>query len=80
MKYRKYPEFIETAARRHEVYNETLEYIKKREAEGRLLVLRPDGKLPVSKVEKDPQKLKAVYEMGRKVAEERIEEIRRFVI
>jgi len=80
MKYRKYPAFIETSARRHEVYNETLGYIRQREAEGKLLVIRPDAKLPVSKVEKDPQKLKAVYEMGRKVAEERIEEIRRFVI
>jgi predicted patatin/cPLA2 family phospholipase len=31
--YRKYPKFIDTIANRHNVYNETLEYIRKQEAE-----------------------------------------------
>lgn len=62
---RKYPKVVEAMARRHEVYNETLEYIAKREAEGAVLVIRPENALPIKRLEKDPEVLKSVYETGR---------------
>lgn len=78
-KYRKYPSFVETAKRRHENYNETLDYINKKEAKGKLLVLRPPYDLPVGKVEKNPEKLKKAYEIGRETARRRIEEIKEYL-
>ena len=78
-KYRKYPSFIKTANKRHENYNETLDYIKKREERGELLVLRPPYDLPVGKIEKDPERLKEAYNIGRETAEKRIEEIKSFL-
>lgn len=79
MKYRQYPKLIETMERRHQVYNDALEYIDKKEKSGELLVIRPKNKLPIGKVEKDPEKLKAVYEIGRNAAMERIQEIVQWV-
>ena len=79
IKYKKYPKFVETAENRHKVYNETLDYIKEKERSGELLVIRPDRDLPVGKVEKDPENLKKAYEIGRRVAEKRIEEIKEYL-
>ncbi len=67
--YKKYPKLVTAMANRHIVYNETLAEIEKQEKAGNIFVIRPDGNLPVSKVEKDPEKLKTVYEIGRSVAE-----------
>lgn len=79
MKYKKYPKFVETAENRHKVYNETLNYIKEKERSGDLLVIRPDRNLPVGKVEKDPENLKKAYEIGRMVAEKKLEEIKEYL-
>ena len=64
---------------RHRVYNETLAYISAKERAGKLLVIRPEEKLQISKIEKDPQKLKQIYDIGRKTAEARLEQIRMFL-
>lgn len=79
LKYRKYPKLVETMARRHRLYNETLGYIKEKEKRGELLVIRPESALPLSKTEKDPEKLRAVYNLGRSVAEKRLKEIREYL-
>ena len=48
--YREYPEFVETAASRHLVYNRELDEISRLEREGEILVIRPsrrwEGKMP----------------------------------
>lgn len=79
MVYRKYPRLVEAIANRHVMYNETLSYIAEKEAEGQLLVIRPEGPLPVSRVERDPENLRAAYELGRRAATARLEEIRSFL-
>lgn len=78
LKYRKYPRFIKAIAERHIMYNDTLDYIAEREGKGALLVIRPEEKLPVGKVEKDPEKLKAAYDLGRTAAEKRLSDIKEF--
>ncbi len=77
--YRKYPKLIDAIKHRHEMYNSTLEYIGEREKEGSILVLCPSEKLPIGRIEKNPEKLKAVYEIGRKTAEEKLDEIKAFL-
>ncbi|MBR5329270.1 MAG: patatin family protein [Firmicutes bacterium] len=77
--YKGYPDFISTVAHRHEVYNETLAYIEEQEKSGKTLVIRPDEKLPVGRVEHNPEKLREVYEIGRKIGKVYLEEIKAFL-
>ena len=79
LKFRKYPRLLETIAKRHDIYNETLANIRKREKDGDVLVIRPDEKLPVGRVEHDPEKLRLAYEIGRRNAQRRLDEIRAFL-
>ena len=76
--YRKYPRLLEAIMTRDRQYNESLQYIRRREAEGKLLVIRPPQKLPIERTEKDPAVLRQVYEMGRKEAEANIRKIQNF--
>ncbi|MBR7100134.1 MAG: patatin family protein [Clostridia bacterium] len=62
--YRKYPNFIKSANRQFEIYNQTLDLIEKKEQEGRIVVLRPSQNLKVARVEKNIEKLKAIYNLG----------------
>ncbi len=78
-RYPKYPKLAETWRMRAEKYNETLEYIKKREEEGKALVLAPPEVLPVKRVDHNPQHLQAAYNIGRKVGLERLEEVKNFL-
>lgn len=77
--YRKFPKLVEAMNSRHKQYNASLDHIACREAAGELLVIRPPETLPIKRTEKDPEKLRLVYEIGRKTAEARMEEIRRFL-
>lgn len=79
IKLRKYPKLIEAMAKRHEVYNETTKYIFEEEAKGKLFVIHPDEKLPIGRTEKNPDKLKEVYNSGRNVAKRRINELKNFL-
>jgi len=79
LKYRKYPKFAQTLANRHIMYNNTLSYIEEKEKSGELFVIRPESKLPVSRVEKNPQKLKEAYEIGRRTAQKNLTKIKTFL-
>ena len=64
LRYRNYPNFIETMATRHISYNETLDYIDREEEEGRLFVIRPGKPVEVDRLEKNKDKLRALYRQG----------------
>ena len=76
---RKYPKLIEAAKRRHVVYNETTKYIFDKEEKGELFVFCPKEKLPVSHMERDPERLKNAYNLGREAAIERLDEIKEYL-
>ncbi len=79
LKYRKYPKLVELMAQRHEMYNEQIAYVAEKERSGEVLVIRPEAALEISRTEKDPEVLKNVYEQGRKEAENRLSEIKKFL-
>lgn len=62
--YRKYPAFVRTLERRHEMYNEQLAKIGQMEAEGSIFVIRPAKPLEIGRLESDPEKVQRVYEQG----------------
>lgn len=75
--YRKYPKFTETLKRRHETYNQTVEKITQAEKDGSVFVIRPSCALPADRMEHDPAKIQATYDIGvsdtKKVLESLIE-------
>ncbi len=72
---KQYPKACDAMAMRHDVYNETLRYIAEEETAGNTLVICPDEALPISRIEHDPAKLQAVYDIGRSVAQKRLTDI-----
>lgn len=79
LKYKKLPALYKSIKDRHIMYNSTIEYIESKEKSGEVLVIRPPEKLPVGRTEKNPDKLKEAYEIGRKEAEKRFDEIKAFL-
>lgn len=77
--YRKYPALVSAMETRHRMYNDTLEYLAQQEAAGNILVIRPAEPLPVSRVEKNPERLQAAYDIGRATAAAQLEAIRHFL-
>ena len=63
-KYRKYPQLVQTLRNRHIAYNETLQAIRKAEADGSAFVIAPPIPLELGRIEKDRSKLEAVYRLG----------------
>ncbi len=78
-KYKGYSKLIEAMMNRHSVYNKTLKYISNKEASGDALVIRPSEKLPIGRIEHDPDTMRAVYALGRAAGEEALEKIREFL-
>ena len=77
--YRKNPNLVETMARRHQVYNETSAYVREKELAGEVFVLRPPEALEIGRVEHDPEKLLSVYNLGRTVMEDRLDELKAYL-
>lgn len=68
IKYRDYPAFKEVFANRHIRYKANIDYIREQEEKGVAFVIRPPYKLDLSSAEKNPEKLKKAYELGRSEA------------
>ena len=62
--YSKYPNFIESINTRYSRYNETLDYIEDLEKKKKIIVIRPSKFIKISRVEKDPNKLQEMYDLG----------------
>jgi predicted patatin/cPLA2 family phospholipase len=67
--YPKYRGLIEVLSNRHHTYNSTLEFVDELERDGKAIVIRPSVDLNVSRIEKNPAKLAALYELGYRDAE-----------
>ncbi len=77
--YRKYPKLVKIMAERHNMYNNTLSYISELENSGDIFVIRPNEKLPVGRIEKDPEKLRQAYEIGRATALECLSALKEYL-
>lgn len=67
--YRRYPELRKTLASRNAQYNRTMEMIERLEEEGLMTVIRPVHPIEVDRMEKDTDKLRALYQEGYELAE-----------
>ncbi|MGL5682207.1 MAG: patatin-like phospholipase family protein [Marinifilaceae bacterium] len=71
--YKEYPKLLEKLKDRAVRYNKKLEEIEKLEEEGKVIVIRPVKPIEVSRTEKDPNKLEALYNEGYKEAQRALE-------
>lgn len=65
---RRYPRFLEAAARRHVMYNEQLAYVRAEERKGDTVVIQPEATLSIAHISHDPVEMEAVYQQGRAAA------------
>lgn len=73
--YRDYPRLLKKLKQIPKHYNEIQENIARLENEGRIFVIRPEEPVLVSRVEKDVQKLRDLYEIGKTIADERMKDM-----
>ncbi len=76
---RKYPAVYRAMKRRHIVYNETLKYVEEREKAGDVYVIRPVESLPIKRMEREPEILQRVYDLGRTVAKDHLERVKDYL-
>ena len=62
--YRKYPKFAEAVNNRYAMYNQQVENVIEQAKKGEIFVIRPSVDLNIKRVEKDPNKLQAMYDLG----------------
>lgn len=77
--FRRYPEFVEAAAKRHLVYNRELDEIRRLEGEGEILVIRPSRRIRIHRTEHNPKRIRQMYELGREDALRALPEIEGFM-
>lgn len=75
----RYPKMIEALDRRHEMYNQQLEYVREEERKGNTYVIRPPEKLVIGHISHDENEMQGVYQMGRRVGEGRLKDIVEFL-
>ncbi|MEG0274107.1 MAG: patatin family protein [Longicatena sp.] len=77
--YRKYPKFIAKLEKRHVEYNRTLNELSLMEKEGSVFIIRPSAPVEISRLEKNVDKLKALYDQGYQDAQEQYAALKEFM-
>ena len=78
-RYLRYPKVYELMRERHLFYNAAVEYMEEKRREGEVFVIRPKVKSEVGRIEKDKEKMKALYEEGYRDAEACYPELLSFI-
>ena len=66
--YRRYPKLKEAIRSRNAIYNSQVELVEKMEAQGSAIVIRPERPIEVGRMERDINKLHALYQEGYNLA------------
>ena len=77
--YGKYPKLVEAINTRYKQYNDTMEKLERLEEEGKIFVFRPSRKVNMSRVEKDPDKLQEMYDLGINDGEKLLDNLKSFL-
>ncbi len=77
--YGKYPKFVSAMKNRFAFYNRTVRYVEQQEKEGNIFLLRPSKSIEVGRMEKDAEKIKALYQLGKDDANRHLQEIALFL-
>lgn len=76
---RQFPKLVERMENRHLDYNETLDYLYREEKEGRVFLIQPPRPVEIGRIEKDGEKLEALYRQGYETAAQRAEALKKYL-
>ena len=79
IKYKKYPNLINSMANRYIVYNQTLDFIEELEKSQDVFVIRPKNPVKIGRTEKNKEKLEALYNEGYNDAKDCYEELIKYL-
>lgn len=77
--YRKYPNLIKAIENRYKKYNEQVEKIIELEKENKIFVLRPSKYVNIKRIEKDPEKIQEMYDLGKLDVREKLENLKEYL-
>ena len=77
--YGKFPDLCNALENRHNVYNESIDKLCELEQSGKVFIIRPSEPITISRTERNPDRLKSVYELGRKDMGMRLEGLEEFL-
>ncbi|WGE79097.1 patatin-like phospholipase family protein [Actinobacillus equuli] len=77
--YRGYPHLIERWQQRYQDYNQTVERIIQLNQAQQIFVIRPSRTIPLSRLEKNPNKLQQMYDLGVSDAQQAISALRQYL-
>ena len=78
-KYKKYPNLVKAIENRYKMYNETLNFIEEEKAKNKVFIIQPKLPVKISRIEKDKDKLKELYDQGYEDAKELYEDLMKFL-
>ena len=79
MVYKKYPNLLKTMYSRPNKYNEIYNKIERLENEEKIFVFRPRKKVDISRLERNKDKLKELYEEGTEEAKNRLQDLKDYL-
>ncbi len=77
--YKKYPEFLKSFLNRPENYNNSMKRLYKLETEGKAFIIAPKDVFGVGRTERDPKKLRKLYDEGYEECKNAEKELLEFV-
>lgn len=77
--FKKHPKLIQRILNRHNEYNECVEYIKELEKENKVFVIRPSQHLDIDLIERNPDKLENIYQIGIKDMKNKMKDLEKYL-
>ena len=77
--YKQYPELLQSIYDRPNKYNDLYERIQQLEKENKVIVFQPKKAVDISRLEKNQEKLRNLYEQGIDDAQRRLKELKRYL-
>lgn len=77
--FKEYPNLQKALENRYIVYNKTLDEIEQLVREGKVFVIRPSKPIACAMIEKDPNHLQEIYDIGRRDALHYLEDLKKYL-
>lgn len=77
--YRRYPKLADRIANRYAEYNDCIEKIIEMEKRGEIFVIRPSRRVKIGRIERDPEKLQEMYDLGIEDGKKCIDDLKKYL-
>lgn len=77
--YRRYPKLADRIANRYAEYNDCIEKIIEMEQRGEIFVIRPSRRVKIGRIERDPEKLQKMYDLGIEDGKKCIDDLKKYL-